>query len=78
MDYSTREDDDRKFYVGEWCGLELLRNIRGVMHKVKSNYSVKQFCNISARRYHHFNINKFYKNEEVSDHGLDRKTVEYK
>lgn len=42
------EDDNAEVSVGEWFGLEQLSIVRGLVHFVRNNYSVKRICNAMA------------------------------
>lgn len=70
-----REYDNIKFPVGECFGMEPLSNIRGVVHVVRSNYTVKPFCNASAQSYHYFYLNRSYRNEMVLEQRFGGETV---
>lgn len=61
---SVKEDDVRKFSIGDWFGLESSRTIRVIVHVAKINYSVKAFFNASMWRYHCFYINRFFKHKK--------------
>lgn len=41
---SMTEDFNAKFIVGDWGGLKRMGTLRGIVHMVKTKFSVKPFC----------------------------------
>lgn len=75
IDHIMREDDNGVFSVSEWFELEPLSTICGVVHVVKRKYGVKPFSNASACPYHRFCVNRFNRNEKLSEYRLDSEAL---
>lgn len=72
-----REDDNAELFVGESVGLGRFSTIHDVMHVVKSNFSVKRFCNGTAWPYYRLFFETFYSNEKIPKHRHASETAEY-
>lgn len=52
IDHTIIEDGNREFSVDECFELEPYSTVRGVVHVVRCNCSVKSFCNASSWSYY--------------------------